>query len=250
VTSDLAPLPPGDTWVNARDFGAKGDGRTDDTDVLQKMIAEHPAIYLPSGFYIVHDTLEHAARHRLIGLHPGATQIILPDGTSGYQGIGSPKALLATPKGGSNIVIGIGLSTGGNNRRAVAALWKAGAGSLMNDVRFLGGHGTPMPDGTPRKTPTTPATPARLIQLVMDSQYPSLWVTDGGGGTFLDIWTPSDLCPSRHARIGHRDRRPRLPDFERASRRNEVQVKELGALVLLRIANRGRARRKRFRSAD
>ena len=26
-----------------------------------------------------------------------------------------------------------------------------------------------------------------------DGQYPSLWVTDGGGGTFFDIWTPSSF---------------------------------------------------------
>src|ERR1039458_4853248 len=57
VASDLAPLPACDTWVNLRDLGAKGDGRTDDTEVLQKAIAEHRTIYLPSGFYVVHDTL-------------------------------------------------------------------------------------------------------------------------------------------------------------------------------------------------
>jgi sugar lactone lactonase YvrE len=27
-----------------------------------------------------------------------------------------------------------------------------------------------------------------------DGQYPSLWVTDGGGGTFFDIWTPSTFA--------------------------------------------------------
>src|SRR5262249_44845451 len=27
-----------------------------------------------------------------------------------------------------------------------------------------------------------------------DGQYPSLWVTEGGGGTFLDIWTPSTFA--------------------------------------------------------
>jgi hypothetical protein len=27
-----------------------------------------------------------------------------------------------------------------------------------------------------------------------DSQYPSLWVTDGGGGTFADIWTPNTFA--------------------------------------------------------
>jgi len=32
VASDLTPLPSGNTWVNLRDLGAKGDGLTDDTD--------------------------------------------------------------------------------------------------------------------------------------------------------------------------------------------------------------------------
>jgi hypothetical protein len=194
VASDLTPLPPGHAWVNVHDLGAKGDGFTDDTDALQKAIAQHQTICLPSGFYIVHDTLKLRPDTTLIGLHPGATQIILPDGTTGYQGSGGPKALLEAPKGGSNIVIGLGLYTSGNNPRAVAALWKAGLGSVMNDVRFLGGHGTPKPDGT-RENPynnghTADPNPNRH----WDSQYPSLWVTDGGGGAFLDIWTPSTFA--------------------------------------------------------
>ncbi|HVM46794.1 MAG TPA: glycosyl hydrolase family 28-related protein [Candidatus Acidoferrum sp.] len=191
VASDLARLPACDTWVNARDLGAKGDGTTDDTEVLQKAILAHRAIYLPSGFYVVRDTLTLRPDTALIGLHPGATQIILPDGTPAYEGTGGPKALIEAPRGGSNIVFGIGLYTSGNNRRAVAALWKAGANSLMNDVRFLGGHGTPLPDGSRARpyndTHTADPDPTRH----WDSQYPSLWVTDGGGGTFLDIWTPS-----------------------------------------------------------
>src|SRR3984957_17573854 len=27
-----------------------------------------------------------------------------------------------------------------------------------------------------------------------DGQYPSIWVTQGGGGTFVDIWTPSTFA--------------------------------------------------------
>jgi sugar lactone lactonase YvrE len=194
VASDLVPLPPCETWANIRDFGAKGDAQTDNTAVIQNAIDEHRAIYFPSGFYVVRDTLKLKPDTVLIGLHPGATQIILPDGTAAFAGAGPPKALLEAPKGGSNIVIGIGLYTSGNNPRAVAALWKAGAHSMMNDVRFLGGHGTPLPDGS-RENPynedhSADPNPNRH----WNSEYPSLWITDGGGGTFLDIWTPSTFA--------------------------------------------------------
>jgi hypothetical protein len=194
VPSDLPALPPCESWVNLRELGAKGDGTNDDTAVLQKAITEHAAIYVPSGFYVVRDTLTLRPETVLIGLHPGATQFILPDSTPAFQGTGSPKPLLEAPSGGSNIVIGIGLYTSGANPRSVAALWKAGARSMMNDVRFLGGHGTPKPDGS-RENPYNPnhtADPNPIRR--WDSQYPSLWVTDGGGGTFLDIWTPSTFA--------------------------------------------------------
>ena len=194
VASDLPGLPAADTWVNLRELGAKGDGSTDDTEVIQKAIATHPALYLPSGFYIVRNTLEMRPDTTLIGLHPGATQIILPDGTPAYQGVGEPKALLEAPKGGSNIVIGLGLYTSGINPCAVAALWKAGANSMMNDVRFLGGHGTSKPDGSRENPYNNTHTADPDLNRRWDSQYPSLWVTDGGGGTFLDIWTPSTFA--------------------------------------------------------
>jgi hypothetical protein len=194
IQSDIASLPPRETWVNARDLGAKGDAAADDTEALQKAIDSHLTLYLPSGFYVVRNTLKLKKDSVLIGLHPGATQIILPDGTPGYEGAGEPKALLEAPKGGSNIVVGIGLYTSGNNPRAVAALWKSGANSMMNDVRLLGGHGTPLPNGSRENPYNYNHTADPNSERRWDSQFPSLWVTDGGGGTFLDIWTPSTFA--------------------------------------------------------
>ena len=194
AVSDLAPLPPLETWANVRDFGAKGDGVSDDTDAFKKAIAANRAIYLPTGFYIVRDTLILRPDTVLIGLHPGGTQIILPDNTAGYGSTNGPKALIESPKGGSNILFGIGLYTSGNNPCAVAALWKAGSHSMLNDVRFLGGHGTPKPDGTRENPYNSDHTADPDPNRHWDSQYPSLWVTDGGGGTFFDIWTPSTFA--------------------------------------------------------
>src|SRR4029077_10573006 len=125
----------------------------------------------------------------------------LADSTPAFQGVGSPKPLLETPHGGTNIVTGLGLYTNGINPRAVAVKWMAGVNSLMNDVRFLGGHGTVEPGATVDENSkiwhqiyNNTHTGDSDIRRRWDGQYPSLWVTNGGGGTFVDIWTPSTFA--------------------------------------------------------
>jgi sugar lactone lactonase YvrE len=194
VTSDLVALPPADTWVNIQSLGAKGDGTTDDTGIFRAAIAAHKAIYLPMGYYVISDTLTLKPDTVLIGLHPLVTALVLLDKTEAFQGVGAPKPMVETPKDGTNVMIGVGIYTNGINPRAVGVKWMAGKDSMMNDVRFLGGHGTNNLDGT-RATPynnnrTADADPNRR----WDGQYPSLWVTGGGGGTFFDIWTPSSFA--------------------------------------------------------
>jgi sugar lactone lactonase YvrE len=190
LSSAIHPLPPTETWANVHDLAIKGDGVTDDTAAIQKAIDTHRVLYFPSGHYVVSDTISLRPDTVLIGLHPTLTQFDLLDSTPGYQGIGAPKAVLSAPAGGSNIVTGFGIFAGGINPRAVALLWKAGADSLVDDVRFLGGHGS----GTnPYNNNHTADSDLRKR---WDAQYPSLWVTDGGGGTFADIWTPNTFAQS------------------------------------------------------
>jgi sugar lactone lactonase YvrE len=196
VPSDLVALPPSDTWVNVQSLGARGDGTTDDTEALRRAIAAHKAIYLPMGYYVISDTLALKPDTVLVGLHPLVTAFVLVDKTEAFQGVGGPKPMIEAPKGGANVMIGLGVYTNGINPRAAGVKWMAGKNSMMNDVRLLGGHGTNNLDGT-RATPynnnrTADADPNRR----WDGQYPSLWVTDGGGGTFFDVWTPSSFAMS------------------------------------------------------
>ncbi|AXC11711.1 Gluconolactonase [Acidisarcina polymorpha] len=200
VASDIVELPPMNTWVNVRSLGARGDGITDDTEVLKKAIAAHRTLYFPSGQYLVTDTIQLKPDTVLVGLHPSITRILIADSTPAFQGVGEAKPLIETPQQGTNIVTGIGLYTNGINPRAVAAKWMAGSSSMMNDVRFLGGHGTsdltPVPNENHHgwSIYNNTHTADSNIKRRWNAQYPSLWVTNGGGGTFVNIWTPSTFA--------------------------------------------------------
>jgi sugar lactone lactonase YvrE len=184
----IPALPPAEDWVNVHALGVAGDGKTDDTVAIRKAIDSHRVLYFSSGHYIVSDALTLKPDTVLIGLHPTLTQFDLPDGTPAYQGVGAPRAVIYAPPGGSNILSGFGVLTGGINPRAVGVLWSAGAASLIDDVRFLGGHGS----GTNPYNNDHTADPD--LRKRWDGHYPSLWVTHGGGGTFADIWTPDTFA--------------------------------------------------------
>lgn len=194
TASVVRAVPPVSEWANLRLSGAKGDGKTDDTEAIRKAISEHRVLYVPMGKYIVTDTITLRPDTVLIALHPDQTQFVIPDRTPGFQGPGTPRPLLEAPHGGSNIVTGIGLFTNGTNSRAVGALWMAGPNSLMDDVRFLGGHGTSGLDGARLNPYNNTHTGDPDIHRRWDSQYPSLWVTHEGGGIFANIWTPDTFA--------------------------------------------------------
>ncbi|MDR2497108.1 MAG: SMP-30/gluconolactonase/LRE family protein [Tannerellaceae bacterium] len=209
---DIPSLPPMEQWVNLRDLGAKGDDVTDDTRVIQEAIDKYDVIYVPQGWYRVSRTLKMRPSTRLIGLHPFGTQFRLPESAAAFSGFGGPVPLLESSSGGSDVLMGIGINTGAYNYRAVGVKWMAGADSYMNDVKFVGGHGgmsKPDPQrerapggsgnrmqgnqGSRISSPTNPVA-AQGLDLAWDNQYWSLWVTDGGGGTFKDIWTASSYA--------------------------------------------------------
>jgi sugar lactone lactonase YvrE len=191
MQSDIPKFPDVETWVNIKDLGAKGDGTTDDTDAIKEAIEKYRILYVPQGWYRVLDTVTLKPDTVLIGLNPIATQFVLEDNTEAFGGFGLPKPLLETPKGGTNIVSGIGLDAGGRNPRAVGCKWMAGSDSYMNDVKFIGGHGSMSTDGSFVALYNEGHSCDANLNRKWDSQYWSLWITDGGGGTFKDIWTAS-----------------------------------------------------------
>ena len=139
---DLPVLPAMETWVNIRDLGAKGDGETDDTEVFEKAVSLHKNIYVPQGWYRLTRTLKLSPGTKLIGLHPFGTQFLLKESEPAFSGFGVPVPLVESSEGGDDVLNGIGINTGAYNYRAVGCKWMAGERSYLNDVKFVGGHGT------------------------------------------------------------------------------------------------------------
>ena len=57
--------------VNAKSYGAVGDGTTDDTKAIQRALNEDATVYFPKGTYMVTETLH--SKSRSVQLDPYAT---------------------------------------------------------------------------------------------------------------------------------------------------------------------------------
>jgi polygalacturonase len=169
---DFPELPERKSWVNIAALGAKGDGQTDDTAVFERAITDHRAIYVPMGRYRFSDTLALKPDTALIGLNPQATQFVVLSKTPSFSDPARPKPVIETAKNGRNIFTGIGVEPG-HNKGAIAIKWTAGEHSYMDDV-YLPWSDRSIPKGS--------------------DQHFGLWVADGGGGTFKNLWFPDALA--------------------------------------------------------
>jgi hypothetical protein len=181
LVTDIRALPPMSEWTNVHTLGIEGDQTTDDTAAIQKAIDTHRVLYFPSGLYRLTDSLHLRTDSVLIGLHPYGTQFMLNDNEPAFQGSGAAIGLLVAPPGGKTIVTGFGVATGNGNPRAAGIDWRAGMFSMIEDVEFIRWH---------NHGPFTRAGPKPEL----NAQYPSLWVHDGGGGIFRDIWSHSGMA--------------------------------------------------------
>jgi hypothetical protein len=192
----IRALPPVEQWVNVQSLGVKGDRQNDDSRALQEAIDTHRVLYFPSGFYVVRNTIRLKPDTVLVALHPNTTQLDLPDRTPGFDGVGPPRALLEAPQGGTNIVSGLGIFTGATNPRAVGVMWMAGQDSLLDDIQIHGFAGTSFPPAVSVTLFAAEPPGPGVVRGRWGAQYPSIWVTRGGGGTFHNIWSPNTYAQS------------------------------------------------------
>ena len=102
----------GSSYRSVKEFGAKGDGVTDDTKAIQAAISSNvgsvqqklPAlVYLPAGRYLISDTLVMYYHSHLVGsLSPAVgcrSTLVLSPTATGFSNAGGAKPMLVTDNG-------------------------------------------------------------------------------------------------------------------------------------------------------
>jgi hypothetical protein len=127
--------------ANVKDapYSATGDGRTDDTDALQRAVDASEIVFLPKGCYLLTRTLSLKPRTKLIGV--GQTMSLLVAAQSGaFADPEHPAPLVRTADtaDAATTLAFLGLYTPASVAGAQSLHWRCGGASLFRGVEIQG----------------------------------------------------------------------------------------------------------------
>ncbi len=143
---------------NVKDYGAKGDGVTDDTAAIvatfkaiddvpfSRPNADNSMVYLPDGTYLVSDTIFFRQYRALQGQSEDRTIIKLRDNTPGYGADAtSPKAVIRTiysnNESFANYIRNLSVDTGKGNPKATGISYNTHNTGMLERVTIRAGEG-------------------------------------------------------------------------------------------------------------
>lgn len=148
---------PSDFMRNVKtDYGAKGDGVTDDTAAIQNALNDGrtenkdyhglpKALYFPAGTYLVSNTLKwNGCCVTLQGQGSGLTVIKLKNNAVGFNDPNVPKAVIETPPGNMSFrqnILDITVNTGINNPGSIGISYNSNNSGSLRDAIVRSGDG-------------------------------------------------------------------------------------------------------------
>ena len=103
-----ADIPSAAGWTSVKDYGAVGDGKTDDTEALRRAVTDlcgaqfaQKTLFFPKGTYVVSDSVlwPHPKYFTVRGAGAKDTTIRLKDKAAGFADPGNPKPVMAVAWG-------------------------------------------------------------------------------------------------------------------------------------------------------
>ena len=156
LSGGTLPFPAG-FMRSVKDYGAEGNGISDDTEAIQAALADGRSnasseyngvpkgLYFPPGIYLVRDTLAwNGCCVTLQGAGPYASIIRLAPSSDGYGSTASAKPMLLTPAGISSFrqnIWDLGFSIGAGNPGAVAIDYVSNNNGSIHDVSIVSEDG-------------------------------------------------------------------------------------------------------------
>ena len=143
---------------SVRDFGAKGDGVTDDTAAIAAAVkgiggSHMRSLYFPDGTYLVSDTVLFAEWIFVQGQSTARTRIKLKDSCAGFGDAAKPKPVVCTLAGGgkgsgtmnmnfSTHMLNFTIDTGKGNPGAVGIEFMSHNGGGLEDIVIRSSDGS------------------------------------------------------------------------------------------------------------
>lgn len=120
-------------------FGARGDGRTDDTAALQRAIDQREIVFLPKGCYLLTRSLELKPHTKLVGVGQTLSLLVAaPAGDFADPERPAPLVRTADAPDTDTILAFLGVYTPANVAGAQSLHWRSGGQSVFRAVEVKG----------------------------------------------------------------------------------------------------------------
>ena len=142
---------PGAVSVKAPPYNAKGDGKNDDTQAIQRAIDDHEIVFIPRGRYRISRTLELKPHTKLVGSHRCFVWLTAVDTKDGdFHDPKHPQPLVRTADDADarTTVAFLGISAG--TPGAYCLHWRAGRHSIFRAIEVSASYNRKLPATAPQ----------------------------------------------------------------------------------------------------